>query len=47
MTKANHIKSYNILKEFKSVTMEQMKELSKKYHLNIDIIVFLNTGNSS
>uniref|UniRef100_UPI0025A4E867 hypothetical protein n=1 Tax=Bacteroides acidifaciens TaxID=85831 RepID=UPI0025A4E867 len=36
-----------ILNEFKGVTMEQMEELAKKYHLNINIYEFTKTDNSS
>ena len=36
-----------ILKEFKGVTMEQMEELAKKHHLNINIYEFTKTDNSS
>ena len=36
-----------ILKDFKGITMEQMEELAKKYHLKIDIYEFTKSNFSS
>ena len=47
MTKANRMKAHNILKEFKGVTMELMKDIASNYHLKIDIYEFTRTDSSS